>query len=182
MADNLINGVKRGDKAAFEALLSEYEPLIRSEAAGAIIKAPDLADEVEELRQEGRLALYKAAMTYKENPDVVFGLYAKICIHNRLISYVRSALAKKRREEKARRLALSEGKSRLSEEAMLDLESSANLKSLLEKLTTRYERTVFLMYLQKKSYAEIAQTLGKTPKSVDNAIYRVKTKLKKFFR
>ena len=101
MADKRIAAVKNGDRAAFEELLVSYEPMILSEVTKLLLKASDFSDEAEELRQEGRLALYDAAIGYKENGEVTFGLYAKICVHNRLVSYLRKLSSKRRREQKA---------------------------------------------------------------------------------
>jgi RNA polymerase sporulation-specific sigma factor len=176
-----LSAVKSGDKAAFEELLAAYEPLILSESASLVAKFPEFRSEEEEMRQEARLALYDAAMTYNESGKVTFGLYAKICIHNRLISYVRKLNSAKRR--RARSPKNSEGAAQSSAEtSVLELSRGSELDKLLSSVTSSYERRVFNMYLQKMSYADIAASLNKNEKSVANAICRVKQKLKKYLK
>ena len=177
MVSSLIAAVKNGDKVAFEQLLESYEPLIGAECSGVLSKFPDFSDEEEEMRQEGRLALYNAAMAYEEG-QVTFGLYAKICIHNRLISYLRKLRTARRRQARI----LSQGSSSVSkvtEAELLFSDDTKGFKKIFDEVTSPYEKKVFLMYLDKMSYAEISAAVGKPIKSVDNAIARVKSKLKK---
>ena len=181
MANIELNAVKSGNKAAFEELLAAYEPLICSESASILMKFPDFKSEEEEMRQEGRLALYDAAMAYTENGKVTFGLYAKICVHNRLISYVRKLNSAKRRRARAAERGgnTSQGS---AEASVVELARGSEIDKLLASVTSSYERRVFDMYLQKMSYADIAASLNKNEKSVANAICRVKQKLKKHLK
>jgi len=184
VADNRIIAVKNGDKAAFEELLTDFEPLIRSETARLLAGAPDFLSETEELRQEGRLALYDAAMSYKDNDGVTFGLYAKICVKNRLISYLRKLSSKKRRADRAARRAQLDGarSADSADELFLAYERSGEVKRIVEAEATELEKTVFSLYMQRKSYADIAREIGKSAKSVDNAICRVKAKIRKYYK
>ena len=59
------------------------------------------------------------------------------------------------------------------------VESNSEIRRIFDENTTPLEKQIFLMYLDKRSYKEIAQAVGKSEKSVDNAIYRVKSKIKK---
>ncbi len=178
MENERLSKVKNGDREAFEALLCDYEPLIFSECSALLGKFPEYKEEREELLQEERLALYNAALKYRQSDEVTFGLYAKICIRNRLISYIRKLGAAKRRidrlSEKTEKRA-----SNSAEELAISAENSMALKELLDTEASEYEKAVFSLYLQKKSYAEIADRLGKSEKSVANAICRAKAKLKK---
>ena len=180
MADNELKAAKNGDKAAFEALLSRYEPLVVSEAVRMVARDAELRDEEEELRQEGRLAFYDAVNGYNESSEVTFGLYAKICIHNRLISYQRKRISAKKKAEKA---ALKGGVVRYSaaEELMIAYESSPRLQRFVSEQLTEFERRALQMYMEKMSYLEISAQLGKDVKSVDNALSRAKSKIKKLF-
>ena len=179
MADERVSAVKNGDKGAFEELLASFEPLIFSQTLKLLANAPDFSGEAEELRQEGRLALYDAAISYKEDQGVTFGLYAKICVRNRLVSYLRKLISKKRRAERAA-LRVKDTTSE-TEELFLAYEQSTELKKFITAEATELEKRVLALYIQKKSYAEIAAELGISSKSVDNAIYRVKTRIKKYF-
>ncbi len=181
MSASLILAVKNGDRLAFEQLLESYAPLIESECVSVLSKFPDFSGEAEEIKQESRLALYDAAMSYKEG-EVTFGLYAKICIHNRLISYLRKLrTARKRQAKIASRPQANTGR----EQGMRGVfysDDTDSLQKLFDKLTSPYEKKAFLMYLDNMSYGDIATTLGKSVKSVANAIARAKAKIKAHFK
>ena len=183
MAKNLFDAAKADDKAAFEELLEQYEPLILSEAARVIERSPELGSEADDLRQEGRLALCDAARSFKEGGGVTFGLYAKICIKNRLRSYLRKYNARKRKEQKMLAGAKTvTDKKNVGDDLLLALERSEELRRVIDSELTEFERKALTEYLRKKSYADIAKELQKPVKSVDNAICRAKTKLRRALR
>ena len=165
--------VKNGDDPAFALLCEDYEALIESMTQSFFESCQNI--DKDDLRQEARMALYRAAMKFSLDQDeVTFGLYAKICIRNKLISVRRkyttqSKLKTKRNaEEVAARAEVTPSMPRrsfLTEEAM--------------SLLSPFEQEVFALYAQKCSYSEIARTLSRSEKSIDNAIYRIKSKLRK---
>ncbi len=182
MSDKELDAVKNGDKNAFNGLAERFLPLIKKETAAAIFRSESLKAHYDEIRQEALMALYDAALTYNGGESVTFGLYAKICIHNRIISYVRKTGAQERRAEKNRAAAeKSLKKSDAPEELLLALEKNTELKRFLSESLSPLEKKAFALYLEKKSYAEIATALGRKEKTVDNAIFRVKSKIKRNF-
>ena len=179
MSDKELEAVKSGDKKAFDGLYERFLPLIKRETASAVARSEELKEHFDEIGQEALMALYDAAMSFTEGKNVTFGLYAKICIHNRIISYVRRMNAQKRRAERVSSAAEGVQKKCEAPEELLEiLERNAELKKFLDENLSVYEKKVFSLYLQKKSYAEIAKTVGKEEKSVDNALKRVKSKIK----
>lgn len=134
------------------------------------------ADE-DDFKQEAVIALYKAAMTYEsENDEITFGLYAKICIRNRLISLLRKA-------ERFFEKKMNTGEYLPAEELGPEdlFIAQENYKGLLDQISgilTEYEKSVFDMYLDGKTYREISLLLNRSEKSVDNAIYRIKAKIR----
>lgn len=182
MSDKELDAVKNGDKKAFDGLYERFSPLIKKETADAVARSEELREHYEELLQESLIALYDAAMSFAEGKSVTFGLYAKICIHNRIVSYVRKIKAQKRRAEKAASVAEGQQKKSEAPEVLLELlERNGELKKFLSENLSGYEKKVLSLYLGKKSYAQIAKALGKEEKSVDNALFRVKSKIKKRF-
>ena len=182
MSDKELEAVKNGDKTAFNGLSERFLPLIKKEAGNAVSRSDELKEHFDEIKQEALMALYDAALSYNGDKGVTFGLYAKICIHNRIISYVRKIFSQIRKAEK-NRLAAEDSlkKNDAPEELILALEQNKELKRFLSENLSSLEKKVFSLYLEKKSYAEIAKALGKEEKTVDNAIFRVKTKIKKIF-
>lgn len=168
--DVVLAEVKRGSSEAFERLCGTYDPLIRS-MAERYSRMTDAGDSKlrEDFVQDARLALYSAAMNY--NPgDVTFGLYAKICIRNALVSELRRIERKRRAEIKAASVGT------LVHEDVLS-EFSADTAKYLE-LMSPFERQVLELYVDGLKVGKIASKLGRSSKSVSNAVYRIKEKLK----
>ena len=118
---------------------------------------------------------YSAVQTYKPSDKVTFGLYAKICVRNRLVSLLRSSSKKSKNAEKTeekRKGYIDPVYSFFEEDVAQQMEKR------IEELLSGFEYSVFRLYIQNKSYKEIAGILGRSVKTVDNALYRIKTKLK----
>ena len=182
---NLIESVKAGDVIAFEKLSSRYAPLVRSETAhlmtarGGRLSVSDSED----LCQEALLALYKAVCSYKENDSMAFGLYAKICIHNCLITAARKLerySTENSDEEYEALLSETEDPDASPEEYVLAAERMEEIHAFMNGQLTEYENRVFSMHLSHRTYAEIAEAVGRDVKSVANAIGRAKEKLKRY--
>ena len=172
----LLARTAQGDEIAFTQLLERYAPLIRAAVSHfapsfvTVEGTPRLSDE--NLEQEARLALYRAACSYDENRvNVTFGLYAKICIRNALISELRRVHPRKRETTKP--------KEELPAAAKLFTETDGRTEALLrqtEALLSRYEISVFRLYLQGLPPRDIAKRLGKGEKSIYNALCRIRSK------
>lgn len=173
----MILGVQSGDAESFEGLKSKYAPLVMSTvgsfAVGDISRS--------ELEREAESALLKAAVRYDtKQSKVAFGLYAKICIKNALISYRRKEQSKMRREAKAIEAASAEEsrKSRFSY-----IRESRDTDQLIESISgvlSPYEKKILSEYMSGKSVGEISASVGRSTKSVNNALYRIKEKVKNF--
>ncbi len=171
---DLINAARAGDEGAFEALLEVYEPLIDA-MSRSFATASDDSESGEDLRQEACIALYKAVQSYDSTQDEVsFGLYAKLCVRNRLISYTR----KLRRRESVlpleERIKTEEDVAQgvVAEEAYMELYRR------IEAILSPYENHVWWLYLSGQTTGAIAAKLGKDERSVQNAIYRIRKKLR----
>ncbi len=170
MEQDLIPSAKAGNDAAFAELCRVYAPLIDSmtEKYGRLFA--DNGESREDLRQEASVAFYRALMTFDEGQSQVsFGLYAKICIRNRMVSLLRRHRSAKHRKSPVETSAASPKADGLDREA---------LRALAERVLTGYEKTVFFHYADGRSYREIARSLGVSEKSVDNALFRAKRKLR----
>ena len=171
----LLASVREGNEAAFAALLDRYAPLLQSlvSAFGASSIGAD------ELMQEARFALYRAAVSYREG-GVTFGLYAKICVRNRLVSRLR----REQKEERPFSLEhlLRELPSENGGDALDFLLSDESFRELCEQIAcilSPYENRVFRLYAGGLSVSEIASELCETVKSVRNALDRAQSKLRR---
>ncbi len=162
--------------AAFAELEARYIPLMNKRVAMYF----DTASNTSEAMQEARIALHSAALTYDSEKcnGVTFGLYAGVCIANRLRSLLRSNA---RVSEKESQLELAEHIS-----SGVDLESfiatrdlCERVMSVAESVLSEYEYEVFRLTFERYTTRDIAHKLGRTAKSVDNAKTRISKNLRK---
>jgi len=180
----LLLRIRQGSEAEFTALAEQYAPLLDSMAGkyAASLGEDGKESVFPDFRQEAGLALYRASLTYDtEQTDVSFGLYAKICVRNALVSSLRSIKKERRTNGKAFARELHEEKIAVSRDPlarMIAREETAILREKMGSVLSRYEKRVFELYIAGKSIGEIAREEGKPVKSVNNAVYRIRTKLK----
>lgn len=178
-----IRKVRQGDQKAFEGLAERYAPLIDSLTA-RFCREEDIKQSREDLRQEAMVVFYHSILTYDlEQSEVEFGLYAKICISNALISQFR--LRKRQRAEQVLRLAeelpepndTGDPTAKLLEQERLDA-----LWSVIEENLSRLENRIWRLYMSGRTAKEIASLVGKDEKAVTNGIYRIRRKLRDLLR
>ena len=167
--NNLVQDARNGDSEAFGALVEMYRPLLRALCENS----PEA--ELDDAMQEAVIALYHAVRSFDfEKKGITFGLYAKICIKNRLVSHHR-----KESMAAANRLHEQFPEIQDPEQEAIANESYRELLMLIEKALTPFEMAVFKPYVAGKKLSEIACLLDVSPKSVDNAVCRIKNKIKK---
>ncbi len=175
----LLHKIRNGDNSAFENLCELYKPLIDSMAGKYSDMYPDknIGPSVrDDFFQEAQLAFYNAALRFDlEESKVTFGAFAKACIRNKLVSCLRKAGSQKRRKIKGGAHVISE----TPQDTVIQQELERKLLSLAEKVLSNYEMRIFKMYAQGAKAKEISAKIGKSEKSVNNAIFRIRTKLKK---
>jgi len=176
---NLLCAAKGGDQQAFEELLDLYAPLIDS-MARQFVNTLSMAFDREDLRQEAILCFFHALMHFDEQKTAMpFGAYAKLCIRNGLISYWRA-------HQKGEKTVLLEdvmpnGTHEEREnpaQTLIERENFLSLYQLICKELSEYENRIWWMYLSGRTAKEIATQVGKDEKSVQNAIYRIRRKLR----
>ncbi len=176
--NSLITRVLDGDEAAFSLICEEYEPLVRS-MARRYAHMSDLADEeqlVEDFCQDATLALYRAVTTYKlKNGEVSFGLYAKVCIRNALVSELRRISRKRKADKEQKKDANTATKITASEY------DASVISEVMEKgELSEFEKEVLKLYISGVKVRDMAEIFGRSSKSVSNAIYRIKSKIRVF--
>ncbi|MBQ3489712.1 MAG: sigma-70 family RNA polymerase sigma factor [Clostridia bacterium] len=179
--DILLESVKNGDRSYFDVIYSRYKPLVESltQKYGKKYSLPEV--EFNDIKQEALIALFYAIWDYRPNEEVTFGMYAKVCIRNRIISYIRCFL------ENDVPLSLEEMENDWEEQPdfltpehiVISKESLCTLNRRIDEALTDFEKSVFALYIGDMSYADMAEKLGKPTKSIDNAIHRIKAKLRK---
>ena len=171
-----IRQLQAGDESAFDFLSEQYSALLHSMVSAAMTKEPEA--EFHDLMQEASLALYQAAMKFDlSQQEVTFGLFAKICIRNRLISSLRK-LKRQLRKNKEVKPTLTPAQRKSVRRSQMEM---GELSDLVDTLFSNFEKSVYQYYIAGYSVSEIAHSLGKTEKSIDNAIYRVRRKIKQHY-
>ena len=156
--------------AKYAAILEQYRPLLLSATESFFARGAEYGLEREEIGQEAQIALYNALRTYNEEQEgVTFGLYAKICIRNRLVSLLRKA-KKASRSDKAATVPVPSERENIK--ARLD-----QLRADIVDKLTDIEKAALDGYLAGLTYKEIADRHGCSAKTIDNALWRVKKKV-----
>ena len=175
----LIDLVIAGDSDSFSELVERYNPMLKK-ILNSYTTEEMSKEDVEDLGQEALIAFYRAIINFdKEQSDVEFGLYAKICVTNSMISLKRAA-AKKSNEslvgdEEMNSITDPDGEVSKFFEMR---ESERELGEQIEKTLSVYENEVWSYYVNGYSTKEIAIKLSSSEKSIDNAIFRIRRKLK----
>ncbi len=177
----LIQNAKNGDQDAFTSLKVKYSPLI--DACVYRYTSSDMtAQDVEDLSQEALVCFFGSVCSYDCEQNIEFGLYAKICIENRLVSFIRM----RNRRNRIRPVSLESGGEAFTCEdgedvlqLLVDRERTATLVRRIKDLLSDYEDRVWWMYVSGRTVSEIAKLVGTDSRSVTNAVYRIRRKLKK---
>lgn len=193
--ERLVLMAREGDDKAEEFLLTKYKNFVRSKARTYFLVGGDSDD----LIQEGMIGLYNAIGRYDETKDSSFMTFAAICINNKMLSAVSadnrlknaplngyvsiySTVTDEEGEEASLSEVLSARQSGNPEEIFLDKEQKELMKDRMLDRLSRLEKEILSYYMEGLSYAQIAKLVGKPEKSVDNAIQRIRSKLKNTIR
>ena len=157
---------------------SKYAPLIESQISRHSLDDMT-AQDIVDIREESLVIFCNAVCNYDPSSGVEFGLYAKICIENGLISFVRSYSRRKKRSVLPLERAEGSGDIPNFLQSIVDEESAADLVRTIRAKLSNYENRVWWMYVSGVSVSEISMALdGADTKSVSNAVYRIRKKLK----
>ena len=175
---NLILRVREGDQSAFGALVALYDPLVQSEIAR---HGDGLGDfDREDLRQLAWLALYRAAFSFDlSQSEVSFGLYAKICMANALSTQLR-AIRRRTVEVPVAEEWYGEQTHDDSDPAkrVMEEEDLQLLRTRIRALLSPFENRVWNLFTAGYSVKSIAKRLERTPRTIENAVYRIRQKLR----
>ena len=175
-----------GSRDAEELLVTRYTRLVRTCARPFFLAGGDSED----LTQEGMLGLLNAVREYDASKAASFRTFAEICIRNRLYSVLRAAARDKHAalnqsvpldtpffDGNSYTSGTSDLAQRDPEAYLIDREHTAALLSCVRKQLSEFEAKILGYYLDGLSCREIAETVGKPPKSVDNAVQRIRRKV-----
>lgn len=189
--EELILLIRNGNEEATEYLLKKYTPLVRKSSRTLYLIGAD----TEDLSQEGMIGLFKAIQNYQEDTTASFYTFARLCIDRQIYSAIKASNRKKHsplnsyisfysqlNEDDAPLIDNLEADNNSNpEQIILERENASHFMDLLQSHLSKMEKTVLPLYLDGQSYADIAASLNKPMKSIDNAIQRIREKVRKLY-
>ncbi|MDE7283093.1 MAG: RNA polymerase sporulation sigma factor SigH [Lachnospiraceae bacterium] len=193
--EELIMHLRDGEDGIIDFIMNKYKNLVRNKAKSMYILGADGDD----LIQEGMIGLFKAIRDFDSGRDASFFTFADLCISRQMYTAVQASRRQKhiplntyislnaaagrnddRNEDDIALVNILTLKSDQSpEEMVIDKENVEQLEKTIEKELSGLEKQVLDLYLTGMSYTQIAKVLGRDEKSTDNALQRIKNKLRK---
>ena len=191
--EELISRLRGGDQGVMDFIMVKYKSMVRKKARAMYL----LGGENEDLIQEGMIGLIKAVRDFKEEQGASFQSFAELCVSRQMYSAIEASKRKKHFplnsfislyeesevQKNGRKMPLIdtiEPEQETNPEALYFGKeyTEAFVEQLKEKLSPM-ENRVLSLHLQGTDYRQIAELLGKSPKSIDNALQRIKGKAEK---
>ena len=192
--EELIIALRDGDGKVIDYIIEKYKELVRKKAGSMFILGADKED----LIQEGMIGLYKAVRDYDPGRDASFATFADLCVSRQMYKAVEAGNRKKHAplnsyisiyDDQDGANGSGEGISILEmilsetgknpEDMVIDREQTENLEQKIYDSLSDFERQVLNLRLTGLEYTDIARILGRDAKSTDNALSRIKVKVKK---
>lgn len=191
--EELIDRLRGGEEAISDYLCGKYKNLVRGKAKSMYI----LGGDSEDLIQEGMIGLFKAMRDYDSGRDASFFTFADLCVSRQIYTAVNASKRKKHiplndyisfysedgGQENGKGLSLldelASGNGGNPEELMIDKERVEYLQEAIANELSSFEKQVLDLYMTQMSTSQIAKVLGRSEKSTDNALQRLKSKIKK---
>ncbi len=190
--EDIVSEAKEGNTVALEYLILKYKNFVKAKARSYFLIGADREDII----QEGMIGLYKAIRDFRGDKLSSFRAFAELCITRQIITAIKTATRQKHiplnsyvslnkpiyDEDSDRTLldVLSGTKITDPEELMINREEYNDIEYKMGEILSDLEWKVLTLYLEGKSYQEIAEDLDRHVKSIDNALQRVKRKLERY--
>lgn len=184
--EELIEKLRQGENDITDYILEKYKPLVRKKTNAMYL----IGGETEDLIQEGMIGLFKAIRDYRPDKDASFYHFAELCINRQLYSALEASNRKKHQplnfyislsdqdNQGAVAAELLVDQERGPEQMVIEQELWEEYKKRLEQNLSKMENKVLQYYLDGNHYIQIAEIMGKSPKSIDNALQRIRQKIR----
>lgn len=189
--EKLVVLAQQGNDRALDFLLGKYRVFVRNKSLSYYIAGADRDDIV----QEGMIGLFKAVRDFSSERGVSFKTFADVCVTRQILTAVKNASRQKHaplnfyvslnkpvsEDEDGSTVAdlLGGAENSNPEEIIIKKENADSLGSEMNRILSQFELLVLSLYLQGYSYSSIGKAIGKDPKSIDNALQRIKRKFEK---
>jgi RNA polymerase sporulation-specific sigma factor len=190
--EGVVQLAQAGDAEALLTLIDRYREFVRLKTRSYFLIGADREDIV----QEGMIGLFKAIRDYRKDRDTSFKAFAEICITRQIITAVKTATRQKHAplnsyvslnnpaidvEEPDRPVVdvLASREALDPADLVISTEEALSIKNSFAKMLSRLEAEVLKLYIDGRSYQEIAVDLDRRVKSIDNALQRIKRKVER---
>lgn len=190
--EEVVNLVRENEPEALEYLINKYKNFVRAKARSYFLIGADREDIV----QEGMIGLYKSIRDFRGDKLTSFKAFAELCITRQIITAIKTATRQKHiplnsyvsldkpiyDEDSDRTLldVICGTKVTDPEELFINREEFDDIEGKMSEILSDLERQVLMLYLDGRSYQQIAVELKRHVKSIDNALQRVKRKLERY--
>jgi RNA polymerase sporulation-specific sigma factor len=177
--EELIAKLRGGENDITDYILEKYKPLVRRCTNAMYL----IGGEQEDLIQEGMIGLFKAIRDFQPG-SAAFHSFARLCINRQLYTAVEASNRKKHQPLNTYVSLSEEGAEPVTqaiespEQLIIRQELWEEYKKRLSGMLSGMEKKVLDLYLEGENYTQIAEILGKTPKSIDNALQRIRHKVR----
>jgi RNA polymerase sporulation-specific sigma factor len=198
--EELILRLRDGESAITDYIMNKYKNLVRNKAKTMFI----LGGDGDDLIQEGMIGLFKAIRDYDAGRDASFFTFADLCIMRQMYTAVQASGRKKHAplnsyisiyEDRAGKNGMEDGKDAAlvdvieaggagnnPESLLIDRENVEDIERTIQRELSNFEKQVLDLYITGMDYTQIARVLGRDEKSTDNALQRIRSKLRRFVK
>lgn len=187
----LVSLAQSGDDFAMETVIGKYKEFVKNKSRTYFLIGADKDDII----QEGMLGLFKAIRDFRGDKQASFRSFAELCVTRQMITAVKTATRQKHTplnnyvslnkpvyEDETEKTLIDLLSARYNsdpEMILIDSENYGDTHEKIQSMLSKFENEVLQKYINGQSYQEIARDMGKEPKSIDNALQRIKKKVLK---
>lgn len=181
--EELIARLRAGERGIADYLIEKYKELVRKHANALYL----IGGEKEDLIQEGMIGLFKAVRDYQPGKAASFQTFAGICVDRQIYNAIQGSNRQKHiplntyvslNDSEDEETVLGDQWTENPEMIIIDRENTRTLEEEIKKILSPLENEVLSYYLEGYNYTQIGEILGKPPKSMDNALQRIRGKIR----
>ena len=183
--EELIERLRDGEQELEDYLMEKYKGMVLKKAHAMFI----VGGEREDLIQEGMIGLFRALRDYQPGKSATFATFANLCVERQIYKAIEMSGRLKNKPLNSY-ISLSEEESPIldslafeqqdPEAIVIDRENVNVMQKKIRQHLSRFETRVLDSYLEGMTYTQIAEAMGKSPKSIDNALQRIRGKIREF--
>ena len=183
--EELIERLRDGEQELEDYLMEKYKGMVLKKAHAMFI----VGGEREDLIQEGMIGLFRALRDYQPGKSATFATFATLCVERQIYKAIEMSGRLKNKPLNSY-ISLSEEESPIldslafeqqdPEAIVIDRENVNVMQEKIRQHLSRFETRVLDSYLEGMTYTQIAEAMGKSPKSIDNALQRIRGKIREF--